>query len=94
MRIRCIFKTNLQVSYPGPNIPQGLYSQDDLPKTLVQTLNQGSPVTSMDFHPLQQTILLGMALLCDSVYFSCLLENFYAANMYSLLLWSSWYTCG
>ena len=60
------------MSYPGPNLPQGLYSQDDLPKTLVRTLNQGSPVTSMDFHPLQHTILLGMALLCDTIYFSCL----------------------
>ncbi|XP_042499991.1 protein TPR3-like isoform X2 [Macadamia integrifolia] len=37
---------------------QSLYSPDDLPKTHVVTLNQGSAVRSMDFHPMQQTLLL------------------------------------
>ncbi|GAV84146.1 WD40 domain-containing protein, partial [Cephalotus follicularis] len=37
-----------------PNV----YSQDDLPKTVVRTLNQGSNVMSLDFHPQHQTILL------------------------------------
>ncbi|EXB29178.1 Protein TOPLESS [Morus notabilis] len=34
------------------------YSQDDIPKTVLRTLSQGSNVMSMDFHPQQQTILL------------------------------------
>ncbi|XP_038696642.1 topless-related protein 4-like isoform X2 [Tripterygium wilfordii] len=33
-------------------------SSDDLPKTVVMSLNQGSPVKSMDFHPLQSNLLL------------------------------------
>lgn len=36
-----------------------LYSTDDVPKNVVITLNQGSFVNSMDFHPSQQIILLG-----------------------------------
>ncbi|KAH9287846.1 hypothetical protein KI387_031963, partial [Taxus chinensis] len=47
-----------EVSYTGQNHPQVLYSQDDLPKTVVRSLNQGSCIMSMDFHPTQQTILL------------------------------------
>eukprot|EP00253_Pinus_taeda_P026009 PITA_26009 len=49
-----------EVTYPGPGPghPLNMYSQDDLPKTVARTLNQGSNVMSMDFHPLQQTILL------------------------------------
>jgi hypothetical protein len=39
-----------------------MYSQDDLPKNVVRTLNQGSNVMSLDFHPIQQTILLGLFL--------------------------------
>lgn len=57
-RARTIGQSGDEVSYSGPNLPQGLYSQDDLPKIVARTLNQGSPVKSMDFHPLQQTILL------------------------------------
>ncbi|XP_076911094.1 topless-related protein 4-like isoform X1 [Bidens hawaiensis] len=37
---------------------QSSYSSDDLPKTVVMTLNQGSVVKSMDFHPVQQILLL------------------------------------
>lgn len=47
------------------------YSIDDVPKNVVMTLNQGSSVNSMDFHPSQQTILLGRFLLC-SVFPVCL----------------------
>ncbi|KAJ8755155.1 hypothetical protein K2173_018953 [Erythroxylum novogranatense] len=43
------------VSWPV-NVP--FSAPDDLPKTLVRTLNQGSSPTSMDFHPVQQTLLL------------------------------------
>ncbi|KAL0327741.1 UNVERIFIED_CONTAM: protein TOPLESS-RELATED PROTEIN 2 [Sesamum angustifolium] len=35
-----------------------IYSPDDLPKTVVRNLSQGSNVMSMDFHPQQQTVLL------------------------------------
>uniref|UniRef100_A0A0V0J178 Uncharacterized protein n=1 Tax=Solanum chacoense TaxID=4108 RepID=A0A0V0J178_SOLCH len=35
-----------------------MYSPDDLPKTVVRNLSQGSNVMSMDFHPQQQTVLL------------------------------------
>ncbi|KAL9668435.1 hypothetical protein QQ045_002816 [Rhodiola kirilowii] len=34
------------------------YSANDLPKNVVMTLNQGSAVKSMDFHPVQQVLLL------------------------------------
>eukprot|EP01018_Ginkgo_biloba_P025305 Gb_32130 [translate_table: standard] len=47
-----------EVSYHGSSHLQCMYSQDDLPKTVAQTLNQGSCIMSMDFHPVQQTILL------------------------------------
>ncbi|KAK1272817.1 Topless-related protein 1 [Acorus gramineus] len=47
-----------EVSFSGATHPPNMYSQDDLPKTVVRTLNQGSNVMSMDFHPQQQTILL------------------------------------
>ncbi|KAJ4957403.1 hypothetical protein NE237_024514 [Protea cynaroides] len=48
----------LPVAYNSQSHPQSLYSPDDLPKTVVMTLNQGSAVRSMDFHPVQQTLLL------------------------------------
>ncbi|KAL5769032.1 hypothetical protein ACOSQ2_015815 [Xanthoceras sorbifolium] len=44
----------LPVAYTG----QSSYSTDDLPKAVVMTLNQGSAVKSMDFHPVQQILLL------------------------------------
>ncbi|KAL6972859.1 Topless-related protein 4 [Sarracenia purpurea var. burkii] len=46
------------VPYPGQNPAHTLYSSDDLPKTVVANLNQGSAIKSMDFHPVQQTLLL------------------------------------
>jgi WD40 repeat protein len=48
----------LPIAYNGQSHGQGSYSSDDLPKTVVMTLNQGSPVKSMDFHPGQQILLL------------------------------------
>ncbi|KAG6546023.1 hypothetical protein Mapa_012428 [Marchantia paleacea] len=42
----------------GPSHPQNAYTPDDLPKNVARTLHQGSCVMSMDFHPVQQTILL------------------------------------
>nr|KAJ0208380.1 hypothetical protein LSAT_V11C500251820 [Lactuca sativa] len=47
-----------EVSFSGSTHPPNSYSLDDLPKTVVRLLNQGSNVMSMDFHPQQQTILL------------------------------------
>ena len=51
-----------QVSYPVGNVPihqSGMYSLDDLPKTAVRSFSQSSCVMSMDFHPVQQSVLLG-----------------------------------
>ncbi|XP_035839983.1 topless-related protein 4 isoform X1 [Helianthus annuus] len=48
----------LPVAYMGQSHGQSSYSSDDLPKTVVMTLNQGSVVKSMDFHPVQQILLL------------------------------------
>ncbi|KAJ9179749.1 hypothetical protein P3X46_008082 [Hevea brasiliensis] len=47
-----------EVSFSGVAHTPNIYSQDDLPKTVVRSLSQGSNVMSMDFHPQQQTILL------------------------------------
>ncbi|XWS57340.1 hypothetical protein CRYUN_Cryun09bG0165800 [Craigia yunnanensis] len=47
-----------EVSFSGIAHIPNVYSQDDLPKTVVRALNQGSNVMSMGFHPQQQTILL------------------------------------
>ncbi|KAJ6829013.1 protein TPR3-like isoform X4 [Iris pallida] len=47
----------LPVTFPQ-NHNQAMYSPDDLPKTVARTLIQGSTPMSMDFHPVQQTILL------------------------------------
>jgi hypothetical protein len=48
-----------QVTYPVSNLPMNGYTSDDLPKAVARTLNQGSNVISMDFHPAEQTLLLG-----------------------------------
>ncbi|XP_076921125.1 topless-related protein 4-like [Bidens hawaiensis] len=49
----------LPIGYSGQSHHgQSSYSSDDLPKTVVMTLNQGSVVKSMDFHPVQQILLL------------------------------------
>ncbi|CAL5339434.1 unnamed protein product [Camellia sinensis] len=48
----------LPVGYHGQSHGQSSYSSDDLPKAVVMTLNQGSAVKSMDFHPVQQILLL------------------------------------
>ncbi|MFS7913729.1 putative transcription factor WD40-like family [Helianthus anomalus] len=37
---------------------QAFNAPDDLPKTVARTLNHGSSPLSMDFHPVQQTLLL------------------------------------
>lgn len=50
----------LPVTFPGHGHGQAFNAPDDLPKTVARTLNQGSSPMSMDFHPLQQTLLLGL----------------------------------
>ncbi|KAJ0079503.1 hypothetical protein Patl1_24490 [Pistacia atlantica] len=50
------------VSFAGVAHTPNVYAQDDLTKALVRTINQGSNVMSMDFHPQQQAILLGKKL--------------------------------
>ncbi|KAG0486752.1 hypothetical protein HPP92_008847 [Vanilla planifolia] len=47
-----------EVSFPGAIHPGNMYSQDDLPRSVVRTLNQGSSVMSLDFHPQHQAFLL------------------------------------
>lgn len=51
----------LPVSFPGHGHGQTFNAPDDLPKTVARTLNQGSSPMSMDFHPVQQTLLLGLS---------------------------------
>uniref|UniRef100_A0A0A0KYJ9 Uncharacterized protein n=1 Tax=Cucumis sativus TaxID=3659 RepID=A0A0A0KYJ9_CUCSA len=53
-----IMKANLPVSFAGNGHAQTFNAPDDLPKTVMRTLNQGSNPMSMDFHPIQQTLLL------------------------------------
>ncbi|KAJ6802893.1 topless-related protein 1-like isoform X1 [Iris pallida] len=48
--------SNLPVGYPG--FPRNQYSTEELPKNVAVVLNQGSSITSMDFHPSQPTVLL------------------------------------
>ncbi|XP_022749661.1 topless-related protein 4-like isoform X2 [Durio zibethinus] len=48
----------LPVPYASQSHGQSSYSSDNLPKTVVMTLSQGSAVKSMDFHPVQQILLL------------------------------------
>ncbi|KAG6739989.1 hypothetical protein POTOM_057622 [Populus tomentosa] len=48
----------MPIAYTSQNHGQNSYSSDDLPKNPVMALNQGSAVKSMDFHPVQQILLL------------------------------------
>ncbi|XLS74603.1 hypothetical protein HN51_031468 [Arachis hypogaea] len=48
----------LSATFPGHGHGQAFNAPYDLPKTVMRTLNQGSSPMSMDFHPVQQTILL------------------------------------
>ncbi|BFG24685.1 hypothetical protein CerSpe_109590 [Prunus speciosa] len=45
-------------TYPGQSHADTRHSSEDLPKTVIVSLSQGSAVKSMDFHPVQQTLLL------------------------------------
>ncbi|KAK9666415.1 hypothetical protein RND81_14G183200 [Saponaria officinalis] len=52
------FRIGLEVKFPPHGHGQPLNFLDDLPKTVVRTLNQGSSPMSMDFHPDELTLLL------------------------------------
>lgn len=47
------------MSFSGHGHTQAFSAPDDLPKNVARNLNQGSSPMSMDFHPVQQTLLLG-----------------------------------
>ncbi|GMH04542.1 hypothetical protein Nepgr_006382 [Nepenthes gracilis] len=48
----------LPVAYNSQSHGQSSYSSDDLPRNVMINLNQGSAVKSLDFHPVQQILLL------------------------------------
>ncbi|XP_054780922.1 protein TOPLESS-like isoform X2 [Prosopis cineraria] len=48
----------LPAALPGHGHIQAFSAPDDLPKTVIRTLNQGSSPMSMDFHPVQLSLLL------------------------------------
>lgn len=54
----------LPMTFPGQahGHNQTFKAPDDLPKTVARTLSQGSSPMSMDFHPIKQTLLLGVFL--------------------------------
>lgn len=56
-RLRPVSQSIDEATYPGPTL-RVPWSTDDLPKTLARALNEPYPVTSIDFHPSQQTFLL------------------------------------
>eukprot|EP00250_Pteridium_aquilinum_P001788 c12001_g1_i1 orf=142-3522(+) len=47
-----------EMAFSAVSGPQVMYTSQDLPKAVARTLNQGSNVICMDFHPLQQSLLL------------------------------------
>lgn len=82
----------LPVAYSSQSHGQSSYSSDDLPKTVVMTLSQGSIVKSMDFHPLQQILLLGkplfgvsFVLIISSVSVCCMLYPLILFCVYLLI---------
>lgn len=88
-------------SNPGhnPGQSQNITSNqvDDFPKTFARTLEQGSLPTSMDFHPVHQTLLLGCY--CELVLIY--LNNFYLGHCLICLSpklnsisYASWNKCG
>lgn len=92
----------LPVTFPGHGHSQTFNAPDDLPKTVARTLNQGSSPMSMDFHPKQQTLLLGLLYLCiffiySHIWFISLSGCwfFYLGNGILSILntMNSWYQC-
>ncbi|XP_074312655.1 topless-related protein 4-like isoform X2 [Silene latifolia] len=48
----------LPMMHPGARQTQTSYISEELPKTVVANLSQGSSIKSMEFHPLQDSLLL------------------------------------
>jgi hypothetical protein len=74
------------------------YPQDDFHKAVARTLSQGSAPMSMDFHPVQQTLLLGKFfnvsshyksrfILCNSISFVQCLLFLVGTNVGDIGLW-------
>ncbi|WOL18286.1 protein TPR2-like [Canna indica] len=57
-RMRTSQSDEVSVSFSGAAHPRNIYPQDDIPKSVIRTFNQGSSVMSLDFHPMHHTILL------------------------------------
>ncbi|CAA6667022.1 unnamed protein product [Spirodela intermedia] len=53
-----LMKRMRTMSFAGHVHHPNVYSHEDLPRTVVRALHQGSNAMSLDFHPQQQTILL------------------------------------
>ncbi|KAM0948009.1 putative transcription factor WD40-like family [Dioscorea sansibarensis] len=73
------------LTHPAP-IPQTAWSLDVLPRTVACAMNQGSNVTSVDFHPSHQTLLLGMKTLLILEYSPLLFIWFFIANISSVIV--------
>ncbi|KAK9084291.1 hypothetical protein Scep_030762 [Stephania cephalantha] len=56
-RLRSAAQPVDEVTYPSA-LQQSSWSMDDLPRTVVCTIHQGSNVTSIDFHPSHHTLVL------------------------------------
>jgi hypothetical protein len=94
----------LSATFPGQGHGHGqaFNSPEDLPKTVMRTLNQGSSPMSMDFHPVQQTLLLGpilfLALLIVLLVVTCFnyiyLPFICFIDYFFLMECVSWYKCG
>ena len=96
----------MPISFPGHSHSQAFNAPDDLPKTVARTLNQGSSPMSMDFHPIQQNILLGL-FFCSLISFHQFLTSevtcWFTLCIFhikqdidlSFTMWCiSWYQCG
>lgn len=80
----------LPMTFPGQahGHTQAFKAPDDLPKTVARTLSQGSSPMSMDFHPIKQTLLLGLFPACDKNHQKfCNIRSCFNLHCFS------WYKC-
>lgn len=61
-----LYHTYLQVTYQSTR-QQVSWSMEDLPRTVAFSMHQGSTVTTMDFHPSHQTLLLGIYMMVNCI---------------------------
>lgn len=76
----------LPVTFPGHSHGQAFNAPDDLPKNVARTLNQGSSPMSMDFHPIQQTLLLGLRFFKGSSFQLLILISYQCFIFYQIKL--------